>query len=265
MTDSTVTKADLVEEVVRVTELPRKESEAVVETIFESIIGALQGGDRIEIRGFGSFRTRQRRGRTGRNPKTGAKVEVPPKKHSVFQAQQGTEGSRQRRRACSPGFRLRAGCAAKLKARGGARPLAARQPHTPYGLPLDALALPIHCRSQERYRLRFLQCCRRRIEDEEWLIVQRGVKNFVILNRYPYTSGHVMIVPYAHTADFSGLERETAAEMMLLAQRVQAALEDVYHPDGFNLGMNLGRSAGAGIADHLHMHLCPAGPATRIS
>ena len=66
MNDSTVTKADLVEEVVRVTELPRKESEAVVETIFGSIIGALQGGDRIEIRGFGSFRTRQRRGRTAR-------------------------------------------------------------------------------------------------------------------------------------------------------------------------------------------------------
>ena len=84
MNDSTVTKADLVEEVVRITELPRKESEAVVETIFESIIGALQGGDRIEIRGFGSFRTRQRRGRTGRNPKTGAKVEVPPKKIPFF-------------------------------------------------------------------------------------------------------------------------------------------------------------------------------------
>jgi len=76
MNDSTVTKADLVEEVVRVTELGRKESEAIVETIFESIIGALQGGDRIEIRGFGSFRTRQRRGRTGRNPKTGAKVDI---------------------------------------------------------------------------------------------------------------------------------------------------------------------------------------------
>jgi ATP adenylyltransferase len=94
-------------------------------------------------------------------------------------------------------------------------------------------------------------------QDEEWLIVQRAVKNFVILNRYPYTSGHVMIVPYAHTADFSGLERDTAAEMMLLTQRVQAAIDDVYHPDGFNLGMNLGRSAGAGIADHLHMHLVP--------
>jgi integration host factor subunit beta len=84
MNDSTVTKADLVEEVVRVTELGRKESEAIVETIFESIIGALQGGDRIEIRGFGSFRTRQRRGRTGRNPKTGAKVEVPPKRIPFF-------------------------------------------------------------------------------------------------------------------------------------------------------------------------------------
>jgi len=93
--------------------------------------------------------------------------------------------------------------------------------------------------------------------DEEWLIVHRAVKNFVILNRYPYTSGHVMIVPFEHTADFSGLERETAAEMMVLTQRVQSAIEDVYHPDGFNLGMNLGRSAGAGIADHLHMHLVP--------
>jgi integration host factor subunit beta len=80
----TMTKADLVEEVTRATELPRKESESVVETIFESIITALQSDDKIEIRGFGSFRTRQRRGRTGRNPKTGAKVEVPPKKIPYF-------------------------------------------------------------------------------------------------------------------------------------------------------------------------------------
>ncbi len=84
MNDSTMTKADLVEEVVRITELPRKESEEIVETIFESIIKALQGGDKIEIRGFGSFRTRQRRGRVGRNPKTGAKVQVPPKKIPYF-------------------------------------------------------------------------------------------------------------------------------------------------------------------------------------
>ena len=80
----TLTKADLIEEVLRVTELPRKESETIVETIFESIIDSLQKGEKIEIRGFGSFRTRQRRGRTGRNPKTGAKVEVPPKKIPFF-------------------------------------------------------------------------------------------------------------------------------------------------------------------------------------
>jgi len=82
--ERTMTKAELVEEVIRATELPRKESEAVVETIFDSIIGALQADDKIEIRGFGSFRTRQRRGRTGRNPKTGAKVEVPPKRIPYF-------------------------------------------------------------------------------------------------------------------------------------------------------------------------------------
>ncbi|GAC1626249.1 MAG: integration host factor subunit beta [Candidatus Acidiferrum sp.] len=80
----TLTKADLIEEVLRITELPRKESESVVETIFESIIQSLQKGDKIEIRGFGSFRTRHRRGRIGRNPKTGAKVEVPPKKIPFF-------------------------------------------------------------------------------------------------------------------------------------------------------------------------------------
>jgi len=84
MNDTTMTKADLVEEVIRTTELPRKESETVVETIFDSIIQALQTGDKIEIRGFGSFRTRQRRGRIGRNPKTGAKVEVPPKRIPFF-------------------------------------------------------------------------------------------------------------------------------------------------------------------------------------
>jgi integration host factor subunit beta len=84
MNDVTMTKAELVEEIVRITELPRKESEVVVETIFESIIKALQSGDKIEIRGFGSFRTRERRGRTGRNPKTGEKVAVPAKRIPYF-------------------------------------------------------------------------------------------------------------------------------------------------------------------------------------
>ena len=80
----TLTKADLIAEVERVTELKRSDSETIVETIFESIIASLQKGDKIEIRGFGSFRTRQRRGRIGRNPKTGAKVDVPPKKIPFF-------------------------------------------------------------------------------------------------------------------------------------------------------------------------------------
>jgi integration host factor subunit beta len=80
----TMTKADLVEEVSRITEVKRKESEVIVETIFDSIMGALRSKDKVEIRGFGSFRTRQRRGRTGRNPKTGEKVEVPPKTIPFF-------------------------------------------------------------------------------------------------------------------------------------------------------------------------------------
>ena len=80
----TLTKADLIGEVERIAELKRTESETVVETIFESIITALQKGEKIEIRGFGSFRTRQRRGRVGRNPKTGEKVEVPAKKIPFF-------------------------------------------------------------------------------------------------------------------------------------------------------------------------------------
>ncbi len=80
----TLTKADLIAEVERITELKRTDSEVIVETIFENIIQALQKGDKIEIRGFGSFRTRDRRGRIGRNPKTGAKVDVPPKKIPFF-------------------------------------------------------------------------------------------------------------------------------------------------------------------------------------
>jgi ATP adenylyltransferase len=91
-------------------------------------------------------------------------------------------------------------------------------------------------------------------------IVLRGVKNYIILNRYPYTTGHVMVVPYAHIAELGDCDAETLAEMMLLAQRVQAALASVYHPEGYNLGMNLGRAAGAGVVGHLHLHVLPRWP-----
>jgi ATP adenylyltransferase len=92
-------------------------------------------------------------------------------------------------------------------------------------------------------------------DDAKTFIVFRGRKNFIILNRFPYTSGHVMVVPYAHCADLSGCDAETLAEIMQLARRMQAALAAEYHPDGYNLGMNLGRAAGAGVADHQHLHV----------
>ncbi len=94
-------------------------------------------------------------------------------------------------------------------------------------------------------------------DDAKTYIVFRGAKNFVILNRFPYTSGHVMIVPYAHVAELPAAEAETLAEMMRIAQRVQGALESVYHAQGYNLGMNLGRAAGAGVTGHLHLHVLP--------
>jgi len=93
--------------------------------------------------------------------------------------------------------------------------------------------------------------------DEESLLVYRGKKMFVILNRYPYTSGHVMVVPYAHVAELKLCEPEALQEMMELAQRVEAALKQNYSPDGMNLGMNLGKAAGAGVAAHLHLHALP--------
>jgi len=79
-----MTKADLIDEVSRVAELTRKDSEVIVESIFDSVVRSLRAGDKIEIRGFGSFRTRQRKARVGRNPKTGDRVEVPPKKIPYF-------------------------------------------------------------------------------------------------------------------------------------------------------------------------------------
>jgi ATP adenylyltransferase len=94
-------------------------------------------------------------------------------------------------------------------------------------------------------------------DDRENLIVHRAEYNFVILNRFPYTNGHVMIVPYAHVSSLAALTEEALLEMMRLAREAERHLRQIYHPDGLNMGLNLGRSAGAGIADHLHMHALP--------
>lgn len=93
--------------------------------------------------------------------------------------------------------------------------------------------------------------------DREVLVVHRATHNFVILNRFPYTSGHVMVVPFAHVATIEDLPEPALAEMMNLARDAVKHLRAVYRPDGWNLGMNLGQSAGAGIAAHAHMHVLP--------
>lgn len=93
--------------------------------------------------------------------------------------------------------------------------------------------------------------------DEKNLILNRGKNCFVILNAFPYNPGHLMVVPYRHTADMPGLTPEELAEMMSLCQTAHKVLTKVMNPHGFNMGMNLGKVAGAGIDSHLHMHIVP--------
>ena len=94
-------------------------------------------------------------------------------------------------------------------------------------------------------------------EDAKNYIVHRGQHCFLILNAFPYTSGHVMVVPYEHTDELHKLSAPAAQEMMLLCQRTEVVLRELYNPEGINLGMNIGKAAGAGIAGHIHMHLLP--------
>lgn len=93
--------------------------------------------------------------------------------------------------------------------------------------------------------------------DAEKFILHRGAFNFVVLNIYPYISGHLMIVPYAHVGDLDAAAKEITDEMMDLTKHSQSALRQVYQPHGFNIGMNLGQAAGAGVAAHIHLHVLP--------
>jgi ATP adenylyltransferase len=94
-------------------------------------------------------------------------------------------------------------------------------------------------------------------DDGSNYIVFRGEQAFVVLNRYPYNNGHLMVAPYLHTGDLATLESTIASELMHLAQRCVDVLQRAYHPDAFNVGMNLGRAAGAGLPNHLHIHVVP--------
>ncbi len=89
------------------------------------------------------------------------------------------------------------------------------------------------------------------------LVVHVGQRNFVLMNLYPYTSGHVMVAPVRHVGSLGQASPEELAEMMALARRTEAVFAQAYRPDGLNVGMNLGKSAGAGVADHIHLHVVP--------
>src|SRR5262245_44913430 len=93
--------------------------------------------------------------------------------------------------------------------------------------------------------------------DAEPLVVHRGGHAFVILNKFPYNNGHLMVVPHRHAGRLADLEGSEVAEIMTLTQLSERVLAQVYAPHGFNMGLNLGTPAGAGIADHLHMHVVP--------
>jgi ATP adenylyltransferase len=96
--------------------------------------------------------------------------------------------------------------------------------------------------------------------DQDNLVVHRGKHNFVMLNLYPYSTGHLMVVPYQHVDNLQAATLETIQEMMLLVREAQRHLADIYRAPGYNVGMNLGESAGAGIAEHIHMHVLPRWP-----
>jgi ATP adenylyltransferase len=102
-----------------------------------------------------------------------------------------------------------------------------------------------------------LFCLATKGEDEERLVVHRGRAAFVLLNRFPYASGHLMVAPLRHEGDFAVLEDEEVVEVHRLAAQGIGALAQTYGPQGYNLGWNLGRVAGAGVVEHVHLHVVP--------
>jgi ATP adenylyltransferase len=95
------------------------------------------------------------------------------------------------------------------------------------------------------------------VGQDESLVVHVGKDNFVVMNLYPYNAGHLMVAPRRHIASLSEATEDELAEMMALARRLEAVLGEVYEPHGINVGLNLGRTAGAGVAEHIHLHMVP--------
>ena len=240
-TTGSMTKAELVEEVSRVSDLTKKHSEVIVDTVFKSIIDALHRGEKIELRGFGSFRLRRREPRKGRNPKTGDKVDVPPKKVPYFKPGKELKEliNREPDAPGQPTSRDR---------RGRRRRVTLERLYTPWRLAyVTGAAKSSDC----------VFCAAQQTADADALIVLRGSACFVILNLFPYNNGHLMVVPNRHIATLVDARPEELHEMMEFTRLSEMALREAFEPHGLNVGINLGKAAGAGILEHLHIHLVP--------
>ena len=241
-----MTKAELVEEVSRVSDLTKKHSEVIVDTVFQSIIDALHRGEKIELRGFGSFRLRKREPRKGRNPKTGDKVDVPPKRVPYFK----------------PGKELK-----DLINRGDGERRATRSDGSG-GLVAAALTVRAVERLWSPWRHAYVTrgsepdgcifCAAPETDDGRALLVHAGVTCYVILNLYP-----VQRRPPDGGAAPPRRRRSTGCTTTSWSRSrgppswPRPRSPRPISPQGMNVGLNLGRPAGAGVADHLHVHLVP--------
>ena len=190
-----MTKAELVEEVSRVSDLTKKHSEVIVDTVFKSIIDALQRGEKIELRGFGSFRLRRREPRKGRNPKTGDKVDVPPKKVPYFKPGKELKELINRSEGAEDGTRRPRRRRGRIQRRLKGAPWNASG--RPGGSPTSpASGEPKGC----------IFCDALTGDDAAPLMLFRGATSFVILNLYPYNNGHLMVVPNRHIASLAAAD-----------------------------------------------------------
>ena len=253
-----MTKAELIEDVSRVVEMSRKDSEIIVETIFDSIVKSLKAGDKIEIRGFGSFRTRQRKPRIGRNPKTGARVDVPAKKIPYFKPSKELKDLVN----TSPSTETPAAPPAPASGPESGDSLGVRSPPTGLSETMDYLWSPWRYRyvsqagkgegcpfcQKVAWTLRTTAktwCCYRGRE-------QLHPAQSLSLHYRPRAGDPLRPCGHPRPGDARNPGGDDGAY-----QRLQTALKACYNPEGYNLGMNLGRCAGAGVADHLHLHLLP--------
>ena len=195
MTSGSMTKAELVEEVSRVSDLTKKHSEVIVDTVFKSIIDALHRGEKIELRGFGSFRLRKREPRKGRNPEDGRQGGRAAEEGAVLQARQRAEGTDQQ--GARPGSAQTIG--ASRRVRGVVERL-----WSPWRL---AYVTRAGGTATEDGGCVF---CELKGRNED-LVLHRGRLAFVILNLYPYNNGHLMVVPNRHIADLAGPRRRRSA------------------------------------------------------